>query len=89
MPLGRSRRGIAVVPHGGVNTSYGQYVCYAMPNIPWEDCFVGSPLGVPLEEAVNVPGMSVPKKGHLIPSDAPGFSIEVKEDSIFGTECNL
>jgi len=72
--------GIAVVPHAGVNTPYGQHVCYAMPNIPLGECFVGSPPGVPLEEVVKVPGMSVPKKGYLTPSDAPGFGIEVNEE---------
>ncbi|GAJ03229.1 unnamed protein product, partial [marine sediment metagenome] len=59
-----------------------QHVCYAMPNIPWGECFVGSSPGVPLVEAMRVPGISVPKKGYLIPSDAPGFGIEVKKEWI-------
>ena len=76
--------GIAVIPHAGMNTPYGQHVCYAMPNIPWGECFVGSPPGVPLEEAAKVTGMSVPKNGYLIPSDAPGFGIEIKKEWIEG-----
>jgi len=33
-----------------------------------------------LEEAVRVPGMSVPKDGYLVPNDAPGFGMEVKQE---------
>lgn len=36
--------------------------------------------GVPLEEAAQIPDMSVPKKGYLIPGDAPGFGIELKKE---------
>ena len=41
---------------------------------------MGSPPGVPLKEAMKVPGRSVPKNGYLVPSEAPGFGIEVKEE---------
>ncbi len=76
--------GITLMPHAGAYTPYGQHMCYAMPNIPWGEYFVGSPPGVPLEEAVTLPGMSVPKNGYLVPNDAPGFGIEVKEEWIEG-----
>ena len=69
--------GIAVIPHGGGNTPYGQHACYALPAVPWTECYVPTPPGVPLEEAVRVPGMSVPKDGTMKPSDAPGFGIEI------------
>jgi len=75
--------GIAVIPHGGMNDSYGQHVSYAMPNVPWGECFVGTPLGVPLAEGTHsTPGMSVPKNGYLVPSDAPGFGLEMTLDEI-------
>ena len=58
--------GIGVIPLGGMNDSYGQHACFAMLNIPWGECFVGSPPGVPLIEAAQkTPGMSVPEEGWL------------------------
>ena len=74
--------GIAVIPHGGGNTPYGQHACYALPAVPWTECFVATPPGVPLEEAVRAPGMSVPKYGAMKPSDAPGFGIEIDPASL-------
>lgn len=74
--------GLAVIPHGGGNTPYGQHACYAMPAIPWAECFIASPPGVPLEDAVRMPGMAVPKDGKLVPSDAPGFGMELIEDRL-------
>ena len=50
--------GISVIPHGGGNTPYGQHACYALPAIPWTECFVAAPPGVPPEDAVRLPGAS-------------------------------
>lgn len=69
--------GISVIPHGGGNTPYGQHACYALPAIPWAECFISSPPGVPLEQAARLPGMAVPHNGKLVPSNAPGFGVEV------------
>ena len=33
-----------------MNTPFGQHVCYAMPNIPWGEFFLGTPPGVPLSQ---------------------------------------
>lgn len=75
--------GIAVIPHGGMNDAYGQHTCFAMPNIPWGEFFLGSPPGVPLSEAYRrTPGMSLPDNGYLVPSDAPGFGIELTLDEV-------
>ncbi len=75
--------GIAVIPHGGMNDAFGQHVCYAMPSIPWGEFFVGTAPGVPLEEGQRrTPGMAVPKEGFLVPSDAPGFGIELTREQI-------
>ncbi len=77
--------GIAVMPHMGVNDAYGQHVCYAMPAVPWGELFVGSAPGVPLDSAQSnrqTPGMAFPKDGMLIPSDAPGFGIELTLDEL-------
>ena len=75
--------GIPVIPHGGMNDAYGQHTCYAMPNIPWGEFFMGSAPGVPLEEGFRrTPGMAVPKDGHLVPNGAAGFGIELTKEQI-------
>ena len=40
---------------------------------------MGSDPGVPLEEVCPIPGMPMPKDGCVIPSDAPGFGMEIKD----------
>ncbi|MDE0502975.1 MAG: hypothetical protein OXI86_02760, partial [Candidatus Poribacteria bacterium] len=73
--------GLSVISHAGMNYPYGQHVSYAMPAIQWGERSEGvSPPGVPLEEMVVLPGTPVIKDGFLIPSDAPGFGIEVTKD---------
>ena len=74
--------GISVIPHGGGNTPYGQHACYAMAAIPWTECFVATAPGVPPEEAVRLPGMAAPKDGRMVPSDGPGFGVEITEDML-------
>jgi L-rhamnonate dehydratase len=72
--------GLTVILHGGGNNPFGQHLSYAMTNTPWVEYFIGSPPGVPLEEASRVPGMPVPRDGYLRPSDAPGFGLGIEED---------
>lgn len=73
--------GVSVIGHAGMNYPYGQHLAYAMPVIPWGERSEGvAPPGVPLEEMVTLPGTPVIKNGRLIPSDAPGFGIEVDMD---------
>lgn len=74
--------GLTVILHGGGNTPFGQHFTYAMPVVPWCEFFIGSPPGIPLGEASRLPGMAVPKDGWLVPSDAPGFGLDVKEEWI-------
>jgi L-rhamnonate dehydratase len=50
-----------------------------MPAVTWLEYFVGSEPGVPLEESVWLPGQPVAKSGYLVPSDAPGFGLEIDE----------
>ncbi|MBM3460232.1 MAG: L-rhamnonate dehydratase [Armatimonadetes bacterium] len=71
--------GLEVILHGGGNTPYGQHFTYAMPGMDWLETFVGSPPGVPLKEAARLPGQAIPDRGWLVPSDAPGFGLEVEE----------
>jgi L-rhamnonate dehydratase len=72
--------GVSVILHGGGNSPYGQHFTYATPSSPWCECFVGTPPGVPLEEAWRLPGQAAPKDGWLVPSDAPGFGLDVREE---------
>ena len=74
--------GLQVCLHAGGNTPYGQHFTYAMPSMTWLETFVGSAPGVPLNEAARLPGQAVPKNGWLVPSDAPGFGLEITEEQI-------
>jgi L-rhamnonate dehydratase len=74
--------GISVMLHGGGNTAFGQHFSYATAAVPWCECFVGTPPGVPLSEGWGMPGQALPQDGWLVPSDAPGFGLEVAEEWI-------
>ncbi len=74
--------GVSVILHGGGNTAFGQHFSYATPSVPWLECFVGPPPGVPLEESWRLPGEAVPKDGWLVPSDAPGFGLEIPQEGL-------
>lgn len=71
--------GIAVIPHAGMNSPYGQHFCMAMPNCPLGEYVVVSAPGVPLGDTTLLPGMPQPSGGYLVPSDAPGFGLEIDE----------
>ena len=71
--------GVNVILHGGGLTAYGQHFTFATPSAPWCEYFVGSPPGVPMEEAQRIPGVAAAKDGWLIPNDAPGFGFEIPE----------
>jgi L-rhamnonate dehydratase len=72
--------GISVITHAGMNYPYGQHLAYAMPAVVWGERSEGvSPPGVPLEEMVKLPGTPVIKDGYVVPSDAPGFGLEINE----------
>jgi L-rhamnonate dehydratase len=71
--------GLTVCLHGGAMNPYGQHLTWAMPNTPWGEYFIGSPPGIPLEEAN--PGQVVPRDGHLdFAPSGPGFGLEVREE---------
>ena len=74
--------GIKCSPHGGLNSAYGQHFCYAFPECSLSEFHMSTPVGVPLEEMVAIPGTAVPKDGFLVPSDAPGFGMEISEQWI-------
>lgn len=65
--------GIRTIPHGALNTPYGQHFAFAMPDCEPAEFHLSSPVGVPLDEVVPIPGMAVPHDGFLVPSDASGL----------------
>ena len=74
-----STAGILTIPHGGANTPWGQHFAMAAPESPYQEFWLGSAPGIPLEEVVNIPGMAVPADGKVTPSDAPGFGMELSD----------
>ena len=73
--------GQSVLPHGGMNYPYGQHLSFAMPAVSWGERSEGvSPPGVPLAEMVKLPGTAVIDNGELVPSDAPGFGLEITKE---------
>ena len=75
--------GISVITHAGMNYPYGQHLAFAMPSVTWGERSEGvSPPGVPLEEMVKLPGTAVIQEGYLVPSDAPGFGLEIDQEWI-------
>ena len=73
---------LSVILHGGAISPFGQHFSFATACTPWGEYFVGSPPGVPLQEASRVPGTAVPENGWLTPADRPGFGLEIEEDWI-------
>ena len=71
--------GLSVMLHAGGNTAYGQHFSIATPSVPWLECFIPTPPGVPPEEGFRLPGQAVPVNGRLVPNDAPGFGLDVPE----------
>jgi L-rhamnonate dehydratase len=69
--------GVQVMLHGGGNSPFGQHFTYATPSSPWCECFVAAPPGVPPAESARLPGQAIPRDGWLVPSDAPGFGLDI------------
>lgn len=75
--------GLSVISHAGMNYPFGQHLAYAMPAIPWGERSEGvSAPGVPLEEMTLLPGTPAIREGHVRPSDAPGFGLEITKEWI-------
>ncbi len=74
--------GLAVIPHGGAGSPYGQHALYALPAIPLGEWYIATAPGVPLENGPLLPGTVVPKNGRVRPTDAPGFGVEIDADKL-------
>ena len=71
---------VSVILHGGGTTAFGQHFSYASAAVPWLECFVATRPSEPLNQGWRLPGQALPKDGYLVPSDAPGFGLELKPD---------
>ena len=74
--------GLITVPHTGAGTPWGQHFAIAMPESPMAEYWMGSDPGIPLDEVCPIPGMPMPKDGYVVPSDAPGFGMEIRQEWI-------
>ena len=75
--------GLDLALHLGTNDCYGQHACFALPGCTWGEFFIGSSPGESLMNAYRgMPGMALPVDGRVVPSDAPGFGIELTLDDI-------
>ncbi|QHE88332.1 enolase C-terminal domain-like protein [Hydrogenophaga sp. BPS33] len=72
--------GLSTFPHSGAGLPFGQHFHFAMPEASLAEFWLASDPGVPLEEAAKIPGVAVPHDGKLIPSDAPGFGMDLKPE---------
>lgn len=71
--------GAHVILHAGGITAFGQHFSYASPAVPWCEYFIGTPPGMSLDTAWTLPGLARPENGWLVPSDAPGFGLEIPD----------
>lgn len=65
------KAGIDIIPHAGMNQTYGQHFNLIVPNAPMGELFVGSAPGIPLDQITT--DKPTPVQGELTPSNAPGF----------------
>ena len=73
--------GIETITHMGGNTAWGQHFAMSMPESSLAEWFMHTNVGQPLGDRL-LPGVSTPENGAVIPSDAPGFGLEIPEDWI-------
>ena len=73
--------GIESIPHKGANSSWGQHFALAMPESSMAEWFMDTDIGQPLSDKL-LPGVAMPKEGKIVPSDAPGFGLDIPEDWI-------
>jgi L-rhamnonate dehydratase len=73
--------GIETIAHMGGNTAWGQHFSLAMPETQMAEWFMFTNPGQPLH-ARQTPGVPIAQDGKVVPSDAPGFGLEIKDEWI-------
>ncbi len=74
--------GLQTSPHKAGSTPFGQHFAFAMPESSLAEFWLDTDPGIPLNEVYTIPGMAVPRDGCVLPSQAPGFGMEIAEDWI-------
>ena len=72
--------GVVTCLHAGAGIAAGQHFCMALPEAGLAEYVTFSPASVPLHEVTRLPGLALPRDGKLIPSDAPGFGLDIASD---------
>ena len=73
--------GVETITHIGGNTAWGQHFAYAMPESSQAEWFMDTNVGQPVGDK-QMPGVPTMKDGTVVPSDAPGFGLEMPEEWI-------
>ncbi len=73
--------GIETITHMGGSTAWGQHFALAMPESSQAEWFMNTDVGQSLGDKL-LPGVATAKGGKVVPSDAPGFGLEIPEDWI-------
>jgi L-rhamnonate dehydratase len=74
--------GLPTMPHSGADAPFGQHFSIAMPECPLAEFWLASDPGIPLAEYVRIPGTPMPIDGKVVPSDAPGFGLEIRQKDL-------
>ena len=74
--------GLQTSPHTGGSTPFGQHFALAFPEVGEAEYWIDTDPGIPLEQAVPIPGMAIARDGFVEPSQAPGFGLEIREEWI-------
>jgi len=75
------RHGVDLAIHCGVNDSFGQHLCFALSENVVGEMYIGAATSL-AGVYRSTPGMALPENGSLVPSEAPGFGIEITMDGI-------
>lgn len=73
--------GLALAIHCAANDSFGQHLAYALPENIVGEVYVGGASTL-TGSYRSTPGMVLPAEGRVVPTDAPGFGIEITLDGI-------
>lgn len=72
---------LAMAIHCAANDAFGQHLAYALESNTLAEYYLGAATSLG-DSYRSTPGMAIPVDGVLVPSDSPGFGIELTIDAI-------
>jgi len=75
------QHGLDLAIHCAVNDAFGQHLAFALPENVVGEMYVGGARKL-ADSYRSTPGMALPVEGRVVPTDAPGFGIEITLDGI-------